>query len=490
MDNIERRAKIQPMNIGLGKLPPQAPELEEAILGAIIIQSEVINDIVDIIKPDIFYKDAHRKIYEAIQQLYIARSPIDLLTLKHQLQKNETLEMVGGAYALTELTNRVASSANIQAHCRIVSEKFMQRELIRISMETIENAYNDSCDPLSLIETNQASVFSLMADKAGGEIIDIAELVTDRLMMIDDPEIIGLVGVGSGFIEIDNVTAGWRKSDLIIIAARPSMGKTALALKLARNAAIDFNEPALIFSLEMSKVQLGDRLLSSETGIKQDDIIRRTMSEYDKTRIHTVASPLIIEERIFIDDTAGISIFDMRAKARRMKQKHNIGIILIDYLQLMKGDQSKNGNREQEIASIARGLKGIAKELNIPVIALSQLNREVEKTANKRPNLSHLRESGAIEQDADMVIFLYRPEYYGFMVDEDNNPTSGVAELIIAKHRNGVCDTVKIGFNGSLMDFQSLEDNKGWDEPKEDQLNNFIIRPNLSFDDNEDESPF
>lgn len=439
---------------GLGKLPPQACDLEEVVLGALMIEKSSLMLIADKLKPEAFYKDNHQKIYSAIIALFAGNNPVDLLTVTAQLRKHGELEMIGGAYYLTELTNRVASASNIEYHSTIIIEKFMQRETIRICTESINLAYEDTSDAFDIIEKNQSELFAVISDKRTSNITDNANLIAQKLIELKQPEITGLVGVGSGYLSLDMLTNGWRKSELIIIAARPSMGKTAFALQLARNAAIDFDCPVLIFSLEMSKVQLSERLISAEANIFMDDLVKRKLTEYDNERIETASNKLLQANKIFIDDTPSLNIIEARAKARRLKQQHNIGLIVIDYLQLMKGTASKNSLREQEVSSISQALKAIAKELDIPVIALSQLNREVEKSPSKRPNLSHIRESGAIEQDADQVIFLYRPEYYGITSDENNNSTQGLTEIIFAKNRNGICDTVKLEFNGAFMKFR------------------------------------
>lgn len=491
------RQKITTHYSGLGKLPPQAIDMEEVVLGALMLEKNALLSVIDKLKPEAFYKDNHQKIYSAIITLFSKNNPIDILTVTAQLRQQGELEMIGGAYYLTELTSRVSSSANIEYHSLIIIEKFIQRELIRISTDTINSAYEDTSDPFELIEKNQSDVFNLMTDKKTNNITDNAVLVSKKLIDLKQPEITGLIGVGSGYISLDELTNGWRKSELIIIAARPSMGKTAFALQLARNAAIDFDTPALIFSLEMSKVQLSERLISSEANVFMEDLIKRKLSAYDLERIETVSAKLLQQNKIFIDDTPALNLLELRAKARRLKQQYNIGIIIIDYLQLMRGIKEKNGNREQEISSISQGLKAVSKELDIPVIALSQLNRAVETQSgsSKRPSLSHLRESGAIEQDADQVLFLYRPEYYGITVDEFNNSTTGLTEIIFAKNRNGICDTIKLEFNGAFMKFRDWKE-RNFDQqkivekpikPKNIPPPDFKLEPNKDFD---KEDPF
>lgn len=495
-DYTPRRNQTPSIFSGLGKLPPQATDLEEAVLGAIMIERDAILQIVDKLKPEQFYKDTHQKIYTAIYTLFSANKPIDILTVTDQLRKHGELEMIGGAYAITELTNRVVSSAHIEYHTAIIVEKFIQREAIRICTETINSAYDDTSDAFELIDKNQSAIFNLLSDKKGSDVTDNSILVSQKLHDLKQPEIDGLIGVPSGYLGLDRLTNGWRNSELIIVAARPSMGKTAFALQLARNASLDFDFPVLIFSLEMSKVQLTERLIASESNIFMDDLLKRKLNDYDKERLEKASEKLLLQNKIFIDDTPALSIIDCRAKARRMKQIHGIKLILIDYLQLMKGTTNKNSIREQEVSSISQALKALSKELDVPVIALSQLNRSVESQPGngKRPNLSHLRESGAIEQDADQVLFLYRPEYYGITVDEAGNSIQGLTEIIFAKNRNGVCDTVKLEFNGAFMKFRDwverqYEDNSKKPTPKKLKtiVNNispdFKLEPNKDFGD-------
>lgn len=479
--------------LGLGKLPPQATDLEEAVLGALLLDKNALLEVVDTLKPEHFYKDNHQKIYQVIINLFSKNKPVDILTVTTFLRKEGQLEEIGGAYYITELTERVVNGNNIDFHSKVIIEKSMQRETIRICTETINEAYNDTSDAFDLIEKNQAAIFAIVSDKKTSSIVDNSTLVAQKLIELKQPEITGLVGVGSGYVDVDKLTNGWRKSELIIVAARPSMGKTAFALQLARNAAIQFDAPVLIFSLEMSKVQLSERLISSEASVYMDDLVKRRLSDYDLEKIETVSSRLLETNKIFIDDTPALNIFEARAKARRLKQQHDIQLIVIDYLQLMKGSKDKNSNREQEISSISQGLKALAKELDIPVIALSQLNREVEKLKPPRPNLSHLRESGAIEQDADQVLFLYRPEYYGIGYNENNESTQGLTEIIFAKNRNGVCDTVLLEFNGAYMKFRDWQhkvfDNATLPVKKRKTKEPAPIQPNIHFD-KPDDQPF
>ena len=463
-------------NSVIGKLPPQALELEEAILGGLMLDDNAYMKIVDVLKPEMFYRDNHQKVFNAICQLFKNSDPIDMLTVTSTLRKMGELEMVGGMYFLTELTDKVSSSANIEYHARIVMQKFIQRELIRVSTEAIQNAYEDSSDILELMEQTQTALFNLNNTQNNKQIRSTAQTVPDRILEYHRKSENGLTGLGSGFAEIDKITGGWQKSDLIILAARPAMGKTALSIQIAKNAAITHDSPVVVFSLEMSEIQLTDRLISSETGIYQDKLLKRELNDYDFERLNNGTKNLI-KAKIFIDDTPALAIASLRSKALRLKQLHNIQLIVIDYLQLMEGGASKGDSREQVISKISRGLKTLAKELNVPVIALSQLSREVEKRNDKRPILSDLRESGSIEQDADQVIFLYRPEYYGVMVDENNESTLGRTDCIFAKNRSGVCDTAKLRFNGAYMKFTD------WDGAHVDNPYNGITA-NTGFDDN------
>ncbi|RFZ84665.1 replicative DNA helicase [Mucilaginibacter terrenus] len=491
---------------GLGKLPPQATDLEEAVLGALMLEKDALSSVIDVLKPEVFYKDNHQKIFNAIRILFEKTSPVDILTVTAQLRQQGELEMIGGAYYITELTNRVASAANIEYHSRIIIQKFIQRELIRISTEVINSAYEETSDVLDLLDKAEKNLFEIAQSNLRRDSRKMDDLVHEALKEIEalKDKKDGLTGVASGFTELDRMTSGWQKSDLVIIAARPAMGKTAFVLSCARNAAVDFDKPVVVFSLEMSSVQLVNRLISGETEIEQEKIRKGTLEEWEWQQIHSKVGRLE-QAPLIIDDTPSLNIFEFRAKCRRLKSQHDIQLIIIDYLQLMQGkaDGKGGGNREQEIGSISRALKTVAKELNVPVIALSQLSRAVENRpgGSKRPMLSDLRESGSIEQDADMVLFLYRPEYYGLDVDEDNNPTQGVGEVIIAKHRNGETGRVRLKFVGKYVKFTDLETNMDGFPPMGNAFtgltpsqdfekpNNFIIRPS-SMNDMEDEPPF
>lgn len=446
----------------LGKVPPQAVELEEAVLGALMLEKDALTNVIDILKVESFYKESHKVIFQAILDLFTESQPIDLLTVTTQLRKNGALEVAGGAFYITELTSKVASAANIEYHARIITEQSIKRELIRISGEIQKDAFEDTTDVFELLDKMEQSLFEISEKNIRKNYSDMRSIMREAISELEarKNQKDGLTGVPSGFTALDRVTSGWQKSDLVIIAARPAMGKTAFVLSVLRNAAVDHNRPVAIFSLEMSSVQLVNRLISAEAELDSEKIKKGTLADHEWAQlIHKTAK--LSKASLFVDDTPALSILELRAKCRKLKAQHDIQLVVIDYLQLMSGD-SKNGgqggNREQEIASISRALKKIAKELSIPVIALSQLSRAVEtRGGDKRPQLSDLRESGAIEQDADMVMFLYRPEYYGITQDEDNNSTAGVGEVIIAKHRNGSLDNVKLRFIGKYTKFADLD---------------------------------
>ena len=454
------------INLERGKLPPQVIELEEAVLGAMMIDKKGVDDVIDILQPDAFYKDAHKHIFEAIIQLFTETQPIDLLTVSAQLKKNAKLELAGGDFYLIQLTQKISSSAHIEFHSRIILQKFIQRSLIRLSSEIIEESYDESTDVFELLDRAESKLYEVTQGNVKRSSETAQSLVIQakkRIEEIAGKE--GLSGVATGFDKLDKITSGWQPSDLIIIAARPGMGKTAFVLSMARNVAIDFGHPVAFFSLEMSSVQLITRLISSETGLSSEKLRTGKLDPHEWEQLSTKVKNLE-KAPLYIDDSPSLSIFDLRAKCRRLASQHGIKLIIIDYLQLMTagGNGKGGGNREQEISSISRNLKALAKELNVPVIALSQLSRAVEtRGASKRPLLSDLRESGAIEQDADIVSFIYRPEYYKIdeWDDEEQSPTQGQGEFIIAKHRNGSLENVRLKFIGHLGKFDNLDEYNG-----------------------------
>lgn len=453
--------KSQVIPLEKGKIPPQAIDLEEVVLGAMMIDKKGVDTIIDILQPEVFYREAHQHIYTAIFKLFENSEPIDLLTVSAQLKRDGNLDIVGGEFYLIQLTQKVSSSAHIEFHARIILQKYIQRSLIKISNEIIEESYDESTDVFDLLDTAESKLYEVTQGNIKRSSETAQNLVLQakkKIQEIANKE--GLSGVPSGFERVDKLTSGWQPSDLIIIAARPGMGKTALTLSMARNMAVQYNIPVAFFSLEMSSVQLITRLISSETGLSSEKLRTGNLQKHEWEQLNVKVKDLE-KAPLFIDDTPSLSIFDLRAKARRLSSQHGIKLIVIDYLQLMTaGGSQKGGNREQEISTISRNLKALAKELNVPVIALSQLSRAVEtRGGSKRPLLSDLRESGAIEQDADIVSFIYRPEYYKIMEwdDEDRSPTEGQAEFIVAKHRNGGLDEIRLRFVGHLGRFENLE---------------------------------
>ncbi len=459
-----RRAKsrVVPTEDIHGRVPPQAPDVEEVVLGALLLDRNAINAVIDFLKPEAFYKDAHQRIYATIQRLFAESEPIDLITVTNELRKTGELEIVGGPYYLAMLTNRVASSANIEFHARIIAEKYIQRELIRVSTEIIRDAYEDTTDVFDLLDKAEQNLFSINEETFRRDYASMDALVAQAVEDIRKArEFEGhLTGVPSGFTYLDQITGGWQKTDLIVVAARPGMGKTAFILSMARNIAVDHKRPVAIFSLEMGAKQLVTRLISSEARLPADKLRTGNLYDHEMEQLNVKIAPLI-KAPIYIDDTPALSIFELRAKCRRLKERYGIQLAMIDYIQLMTTGGDNKGNREQEIATISRSLKSLAKELDIPIIILSQLNRSVEtRGGTKKPQLSDLRESGAIEQDADIVLFIYRPEYYKIEQD-DNGPTANKAYIMIAKHRNGKTGDVRLNFIAQYARFMDDDDFHG-----------------------------
>jgi replicative DNA helicase len=457
-----------------GKIQPQAVDLEEAVLGAIMLEKDAFMLIATILKPESFYKDAHAMIFRAMVQLSNRAEPIDILTVTSELRKSGELDIVGGPYYITMLTNRVASTANIEYHARIVAQKFIQRELIRISSEVQREAYEETADAFDVLDSAERKLFEVSQGNIKRDYRSINNVIKESIAEIESlkDKKDGLTGITSGFTRLDRITSGFQKSDLIIIAARPGMGKTALVLSIARNASLGSKPPkgVAIFSLEMSSRQLVTRMISAESEIPGEKLKKGTLADYEWMQLNKKIDDLN-QAPIFIDDTPALSVFELRSKCRRLKEQHQIEMIIIDYLQLMRGDDAnnKNGNREQEVSYISRSLKALAKELDVPVLALAQLSRGAEKRGNTHhiPMLSDLRESGSIEQDADMVMFIYRPEYYDINEYEDGTSTAGIAELHIAKHRNGALDRVKLRF---MHEFTKFKDVSDFDTPPDSHL--------------------
>jgi replicative DNA helicase len=443
-----------------GKLPPQRLEMEAAVLGALMLEKDALTTVVDILKAHSFYKDGHQRIYKAISNLFDKSEPIDQLTVVQELREMGELEAAGGVGYVAGLTMHINSAANIEAHARVILEAAIKRELIRTATDILRDAYEETTDVFELLDSTEKNIFQVSEDNMRKGVDSMQDLMVKAIKELEEKkhQKDGLTGVPTGFSALDRVTSGWQPSDLVIVAARPGMGKTAFVVSAMRNAAVDFKKPVAIFSLEMSSLQLVNRLISAEAELDSEKIKKGNLADYEWAQLNHKISALS-SAPIFIDDTPALSIRELRAKCRRLKSQHDIQLIIIDYLQLMSGNEGgKNGNREQEIASISRALKGIAKELNVPVIALSQLSRSVEtRGGDKKPQLSDLRESGSIEQDADMVIFLYRPEYYKITEDEMGNPTQGMGEVIIAKHRNGSLETVQLKFIGRFTKFADLD---------------------------------
>ncbi len=482
-----------------GKIPPQAIDLEEAVLGALMLDQNAVNNSIEIIRPEFFYEPKHQYIFTAVRHLFDEGKPVDILTVVEKLRSMATLELSGGAYYITQLTNRVTSGAHIEFHARVLSEKFIQRELIRISTETISEAYDETTDVVDLLDKTEQRLMDINDNNFRSDYRDMHSLLLNAMEEIENAQKAegNISGVPTGFVELDRHTGGFQRGTLIILAARPAMGKTALALSMARNMAVDFKKPIAFFSLEMTALELVMRLISSESEISADLLKKgEELKAWQQEQLAIKIQPLN-DAPIYIDDTPQLTIFELRAKCRRLKQRHDIQMVFIDYLQLMHASGDGKGNREQEISTISRQLKALSKELNIPVLALSQLSRAVEtRGGSKKPMLSDLRESGAIEQDADIVMFIYRPEYYGIQDDEKGN-TTGMADVIIAKHRSGAVGEVRLKFVSRFArfenpDFDSFGDNMpitafGSNENFDEQGNSFstvTIPSKMNIDDN------
>jgi replicative DNA helicase len=444
-----------------GRIPPQAVEIEEAVLGAMLIEHEAATIALQMLKSDDFYKPAHRHIFDTLFDLYERDNPLDLITVENELRDNNLLDTVGGAGYLADLTRSVSSAASVDYHAQIISEKAIKRNLILNCNEIIKNAYDTTTDAYDVLDSAEQQIFDISNTKSRAQATKIGDVLKDTLAYLEDlrGKPAGVTGIPSG-LDVDNFTSGWQRGDLIIIAARPSMGKTAFTLTAARNAAMHPDESlqanVALFSLEMSSQQLVQRFLTMEARIDAQAARTGRLKDEDFKRLIDAASRLFTAN-IFIDDTPSLSVMELRTKCRRLKSEHDIGLIVVDYLQLMTASSKDIGNREQEIATISRGLKALAKELDVPVIALAQLSRAVEQRGgDKRPQLSDLRESGSIEQDADVVCFLYRPEYYGITTTAEGESTNGLAELIIGKQRNGPVGTTRMFFVKEYARFEKL----------------------------------
>ena len=449
----------------IGKLPPQARELEEAVLGALMLEKDAYAVVSELLKPESFYDPIHRTVYDAIQGLSMQQKPVDVLTVVEELKRRGDLDSAGGAVYVAELSEKVASAAHIEYHARIIAQKSLARELITFASGVTEQAFDETVDVDDLMQEAEGQIFIISQQNVKKDVIQINPVIKEALegIQIAANRKDGLSGLASGFKELDKLTLGWHNSDLVIIAARPAMGKTAFVLSMAKNMAIDHGSAVAVFSLEMANVQLVNRLIVNVCQIRGESIKSGRLTDDEWERLDKNTKQLF-DAPIYIDDTPSLSVFELRTKARRLVRQHSVKAIIIDYLQLMNASGMSYGSREQEVSIISRALKGLAKELNIPIIALSQLNRNVENRTgirDKRPQLSDLRESGAIEQDADIVCFIHRPEYYGLTEDpETHENLIGVAEIIIAKHRNGPTGIAKMRFDSEYARFQNLDDNR------------------------------
>ncbi len=445
-----------------GRVPPHDKDVEEAVLGGLMLEKDAYPTVCDLLRPETFYEPANQKIYEAIQALGAAQLPIDMLTVTEQLRKENTLDEVGGVPFIAELTSRVASAANIEWHARILAQQYLSRELISFASQVTNNAFDSTLDVDDVLQQAEGRLFELSQRNVKKEVVQIDPIISQAIESIQTAanRESGLSGLNTGFPELDKMTSGWQNSDLIIIAARPAMGKTAMVLSMCKNMAVNYSTHVAIFSLEMSKLQLVNRLIQNVCEIEGEKIKSGRLSEVEWQQLMTRIKNLY-SAPIFIDDSPGLSILELRTKARRLVREKGVQFIVIDYLQLMNASGMRFGSREQEVSMISRSLKELAKELNIPIVALSQLNRSVEsRSEDKRPQLSDLRESGAIEQDADIVCFIHRPEYYLHgQAYEDAADKRGLAEFIIAKHRSGAVGDVNLRFRAKYARFENWTDN-------------------------------
>lgn len=462
-DNTSRtRRRSNPIDTSYGHLQPQAVDVERVVLGALMIDQDAFAIISELIRPQTFYEPRHQKIYQAIQSLNMSEKPVDIMTVSEELKKQGTLEDIGGPAYIVELSSHVASSAHIEYHAHILAQKFLARQLISFASRVETNAFDESLDVEAVMQQAEGELFEISQKNMKQDytqIDPVIELAEEALTKAYE-NAGGMTGVPSGYTELDNITSGWQKSDLVIIAGRPAMGKTSFALSIAKNIAVDQREPIAFFSLEMSNVQLVQRLMSNVCEISGRKILNGQLTE-DEWELFDNRIRLLRGAPIYVDDTPGLSVFELRTKARRLVREKGVKVIMIDYLQLMNANGMKFGSRQEEVSTISRSLKGLAKELNIPILALSQLNRTVENRdglEGKRPQLSDLRESGAIEQDADMVLFVHRPEYYHIYQTEQGEDLRGMAQIIIAKHRKGSTGDVILRFRGEFTRFENPQD--------------------------------
>ncbi|MCM1108328.1 MAG: replicative DNA helicase [Clostridium sp.] len=451
-----------PSEDAYGREQPQAVPFEEAVLGALMIEKDAYSLISEILKPECFYDHRHQLIYESIRTLNLQQKPVDILTVTEHLNSTGNLEECGGPYYITQLSGKVASSAHIEYHARIIAQKYLARELITFTSRIQSKAFDATVDVDDLMQEAEGKLFEISQQNMKKDYTQINPVIHEAYEMLQKAAARsdGLSGLSSGFEKLDRMTSGWQNSDLVIIAARPAMGKTAFVLSMCRKMAVDMKIPCAMFSLEMSNVQLVNRMIVNVCEIPGEKIKSGQLAPYEWGQLDSKITQLY-DAPFYVDDTPSLSVFELRTKARRLVREHGVKIIMIDYLQLMNASGMSFGSRQEEVSTISRSLKGLAKDLNIPIIALSQLNRGVESREGiegKRPQLSDLRESGAIEQDADMVCFIHRPEYYKIFQDEKGRDLHGMAEIIIAKHRNGAVGDVLLRFRGEYARFQDADE--------------------------------
>ena len=467
MPETRKKQQTAPIDTSFGHMQPSAVDVEKVVLGALMIDSDAFSIVSEILHPETFYDPRHQKIYAAIQKMNMDEMPVDIQTVTQELAKEGTLESVGGPAYVIELSNLVASSAHIETHAKILAQKYLARQLISFASTIETKAFDATVDVDGLMQEAEGSLFTLSQKNMKQDFTQVGPVLKEAVEILQKASANagGITGIPTGYTSLDDVTSGWQKSDLVIIAGRPAMGKTSFALSLAKNIAVDYQNPIAFFSLEMNNVQLVNRLISNICEIPGSKILNGQLSQEEWGSLDKNIRRLQ-DAPIYIDDTPGLSVFELRTKARRLVREKGVKVIMIDYLQLMNANGMKFGNRQEEVSTISRSLKGLAKELNIPILALSQLNRTVESRDNsnsssmdnKRPMLSDLRESGAIEQDADMVIFVHRPEYYKIYQDEQGRNLRGMAQIIIAKHRKGATKDVLLTFRGEFTRFENPED--------------------------------
>lgn len=451
----------------MGRIPPQELDIEKVVLGALMIDNDAFTVVSELLHPETFYDPRHQKIYNAILTLNMREQPVDIMTVCQELKQEGTFDQVGGSAYIVELTNMVASSANVEYHSHILAQKYVARQLISYASGIEQKAFDEGQDIDELMQEAEGKLFELSQKNMRQDYVQIDEVVLQARSLLEKAasNTGGITGISTGYTGLDDVTSGWQESDLIIIAGRPAMGKTSFALSLAKNIAIDNKEPVAFFSLEMNNVQLVNRLISNVCSVPGSKILNGQLSQDEWSRFDNNIGRMQ-GAPLYIDDTPGLSVFELRTKARRLVKEKQVKLIMIDYLQLMNANGMKFNSRQEEVSTISRSLKGLAKELNIPIIALSQLSRDVEKrqgsgastAQSARPQLSDLRESGAIEQDADMVLFVHRPEYYGLTEDSEGNSLKGMAQIIIAKHRKGATKDVTLSFKGEYTRFANPDE--------------------------------